>query len=72
MRTTLSPLRGLVPFPLPTHGLRPFGKLRAGCGLHSIAASRLKPPMWELYAALKRRSCTVVHISYFARSLLQR
>jgi hypothetical protein len=26
---------------LSTHGLRPFGKLRAGCGLHSFAASRL-------------------------------
>jgi hypothetical protein len=23
------------------HGLRPFDKLRAGCGLHSFAASRL-------------------------------
>jgi hypothetical protein len=27
---------------LPTHGLRPFGKLRASCGLHSYAASRLR------------------------------
>ncbi len=27
-----------VPF---THGLRPFDRLRAGCGLHSAAASRL-------------------------------
>src|ERR1035441_9502304 len=26
--------------PLP-HGLRPFGSLRASCGLHSFAASRL-------------------------------
>jgi len=24
---------------LPTHGLRPFGRLRASCGLHSCAAS---------------------------------
>src|SRR5208283_393933 len=34
---------GLVRFPLCTHGLRPFGKLRASCGLHSSAASRLNP-----------------------------
>src|ERR1039457_901549 len=27
---------------LPAHGLRPFGKLRASCGLHSYAASRLR------------------------------
>src|ERR1035437_8025378 len=27
---------------LPTHGLRPFDKLRASCGLHSYAASRLR------------------------------
>src|SRR2546426_7155797 len=26
-----------------THGLRPFGRLRAGCGLHPFAASRLTP-----------------------------
>jgi hypothetical protein len=26
---------------LLTHGLRPFDTLRAGCGLHSFAASRL-------------------------------
>ena len=33
---------GLVGFARAlTHGLRPFGKLRAGCGLHSFAASRL-------------------------------
>src|SRR5580704_9900478 len=29
------------PYSLPTHGLRPFGRLRASCGLHSFAASRL-------------------------------
>jgi hypothetical protein len=40
--TGLSPLRGLLVFPLLPHGLRPFGKLRAGCGLHSFAASRLR------------------------------
>jgi hypothetical protein len=28
-------------FLLCTHGLRPFGRLRAGCGLYSAAASRL-------------------------------
>ena len=32
---------GLADFPSATHGLRPFGRLRAGCGLHSFAASRL-------------------------------
>jgi len=26
----------------PTHGLRPFDKLRAGCGLDSCAAARLR------------------------------
>jgi hypothetical protein len=29
-------------FLLPTHGSRRFDKLRAGCGLHSFAASRLR------------------------------
>jgi hypothetical protein len=39
----LSPLRDLVIIlGSPTHGSRPFGKLRAGCGLHSCAASRLE------------------------------
>jgi hypothetical protein len=33
---------GLADFPaLTTHSLRPFDKLRAGCGLHSFAALRL-------------------------------
>src|ERR1019366_6878789 len=32
---------GLALVPLSTHGLRPFDKARAGCGLHSCAASRL-------------------------------
>jgi len=32
---------GLIFFPLLTHGLRPFDKLRASCGLDSCAASRL-------------------------------
>jgi hypothetical protein len=32
---------GLALLPLFSHGLRPFGKLRAGSGLHSCAASRL-------------------------------
>ena len=40
-RLFCSPWRGLVPVFLLTHGLRPFGKLRAGCGLHSAAALRL-------------------------------
>jgi hypothetical protein len=31
----------LVPFSQLTQGLRPFGKLRAGSGVHSFAASRL-------------------------------
>ena len=35
---------GLADFPSATHGLRPFGRLRAGCGLHSYAASRLNTP----------------------------
>jgi hypothetical protein len=39
---SLSPLRVLITFRLPTQGLRPFGKLRASSGLHSGAASRLK------------------------------
>ena len=43
---------GLVHFPLFTHGLRPFDKLRASCGLHSCAASRLGSggslmPLWS-------------------------
>jgi len=29
---------------LTTHGSRPFDKLRASCGLHSFAASRLWRP----------------------------
>jgi predicted amidohydrolase YtcJ len=33
---------GLMQFLPPTHGLRPFGRLRAGCGLHSVAPSELK------------------------------
>jgi|SRR5579864_3450377 len=37
----LSPLRGWLYFPLHTHGLRPFDRLRASCGLRSSAASRL-------------------------------
>jgi hypothetical protein len=37
----LSSLRGSLIFELRTHGLRPFGRLRAGYGLHSCAASRL-------------------------------
>lgn len=37
----LSPLGGLTPKIPRTHGLRPFGKLRAGCGIHSSAARRL-------------------------------
>lgn len=28
---------GLADFPSATHGLRPFGRLRAGCGLHSFS-----------------------------------
>jgi hypothetical protein len=32
---------GLVHLDSRIHGLRPFDKLRAGCGLHSFAASRL-------------------------------
>jgi len=39
----LSPLRGLFLGFRITHGLRPFDKLRAGCGLHSVAALRLEP-----------------------------
>jgi hypothetical protein len=31
----------LIAFPLPPTGLRPLGKLRTGCGLHSCAALRL-------------------------------
>ncbi len=38
----LPPLRGLSRPCFGTHGLRPLGMLRAGCGLHSFAASRLK------------------------------
>jgi len=37
----LSPLRGLLSSPSRTHGLRRFGRLRASCGLHSFAATRL-------------------------------
>ena len=36
----LSPLRGVFFYRLLSHGLRPFGRLRASCGLHSYAASR--------------------------------
>src|SRR5277367_1129186 len=44
MATHLPPLSGLaLPRFLPT-ALRPFGKLRAGCRLHSNAASRLSWP----------------------------
>ena len=32
---------GAGSFPAFAHGLRPFDRLRAGCGLHSYAASRL-------------------------------
>src|SRR5580658_941227 len=38
---SLSPLRGLFVFRSSTHSLRPFDRLRAGCGLYSFAASRL-------------------------------
>ena len=37
----LSPLRGWLISPTTTHSLRPFDKLRAGCGLHSSAALQL-------------------------------
>jgi hypothetical protein len=41
----LSPFAGLILFyDLTTHGSRPFDKLRASCGLHSFAASRLWRP----------------------------
>ena len=39
----LSPVRGLWYFTSFTHGLRPFDRLRTGCGLRSVAASRLGP-----------------------------
>src|ERR1700733_1193267 len=39
----LSPVRGLWVFTSFTHGLRPFDRLRTGCGLRSVAASRLGP-----------------------------
>jgi|SRR5271157_369573 len=35
---------GLAHWPQGTHGLRPLGQLGAGCGLHSLAASRLGQP----------------------------
>ena len=37
----LSPLRAWLFPSLYPHGLRPFDRLRAGCGLYSFAASRL-------------------------------
>jgi len=39
--TRLSPLRGSGFVAVLTRGLRPFGRLRAGCGLRYFAASRL-------------------------------
>jgi membrane fusion protein, heavy metal efflux system len=39
-RVSFAPLR-LVSSALPTHGLRPFDNLRASCGLHFFATSRL-------------------------------
>ena len=47
---------GLADFPSATHGLRPFGRLRAGCGLHSFAASRLSQILVFPYSSMRIRS----------------
>jgi hypothetical protein len=44
---SLSPLWGLLFFAVLSHGLRPFDRLRAGCGLYSFAALRLGT-LWPL------------------------
>jgi predicted amidohydrolase YtcJ len=43
---------GLMQFMPPTHGLRPFGRRRAGCGLHSVAPSELRGGAGWLAAVL--------------------
>jgi hypothetical protein len=62
----LSPLRGLIIFrPEPT-ACAPSAALRAGCGLHSFAASRLgsRPfKKWRCYAAGERTSGAEARLS---------